>query len=60
MNKRLFTELVESMAQMDEIVRGKRAPSRKTRAHRSLEGPPDRHQQRPKARTQGTRCVRPK
>ena len=29
MNKKLFSELVESMTQMDEIVRGKRAPSRK-------------------------------
>ena len=28
MNKRLFGELVESMTQMDEIVRGARAPSR--------------------------------
>src|SRR6185436_292730 len=29
MNKKLFSELVESMTQMNEIVRGKRAPSRK-------------------------------
>ena len=29
MNKKLFRELVESMTQMNEIVRGKRAPSRK-------------------------------
>ena len=29
MNKNLFSELVESMTQMNEIVRGKRAPSRK-------------------------------
>ena len=28
MNKRLFAELVESMMQMNEIVRGERAPSR--------------------------------
>jgi len=28
-NKKLFSELVESMTQMNEIVRGKRAPSRK-------------------------------
>lgn len=28
MNKKLFAELVESMAQMNEIVRGERAPSR--------------------------------
>ena len=28
MNKRLFAELVESMTQMNEIVRGERAPSR--------------------------------
>ena len=28
MNKKLFKELVESMTQMDEIVRGERAPSR--------------------------------
>jgi putative transcriptional regulator len=27
-NKRLFAELVESMTQMNEIVRGERAPSR--------------------------------
>jgi putative transcriptional regulator len=31
MNKKLFSELVESMTQMNEIVRGKRAPSRKFR-----------------------------
>jgi len=29
MNKKLFSELVASMTEMDEIVRGKRAPSRK-------------------------------
>ena len=29
MNKKLFSELVRSMTQMNEIVRGKRAPSRK-------------------------------
>lgn len=29
MNKKLFGELVESMTQMGEIVRGERAPSRK-------------------------------
>ena len=29
MNKKLFSELIESMTQMNEIVRGKRAPSRK-------------------------------
>ena len=29
MNKKLFSELVESMTQMNEIVRGKRAPLRK-------------------------------
>jgi putative transcriptional regulator len=29
MNKKLFSELVESMTQMNQIVRGKRAPSRK-------------------------------
>ena len=29
LNKKLFNELVGSMTQMDEIVRGKRAPSRK-------------------------------
>ena len=28
MNKRLYAELVESMTQMNEIVRGERAPSR--------------------------------
>ena len=28
MNKKLFAELVESMTQMNEIVRGSRAPSR--------------------------------
>jgi hypothetical protein len=28
MDKRLFSELVESMKQMNEVVRGKRAPSR--------------------------------
>ena len=28
MDKKLFSELVESMKQMNEIVRGKRAPSR--------------------------------
>jgi len=28
MNKKLFAELVESMTQMNEIVRGERAPSR--------------------------------
>ena len=28
MNKKLFSELVESMTQMGEIVRGERAPSR--------------------------------
>ena len=28
MNKRLFAELVESMTQMNEIVRGERTPSR--------------------------------
>lgn len=30
MDKRLFTRLVESMGQMDEIVRGARAPSRES------------------------------
>jgi len=29
MNKKLFSELVESMNQMNEIVRGQRAPARK-------------------------------
>jgi hypothetical protein len=29
MNKKLFSELVESMTQMNEIVRGQRATSRK-------------------------------
>ena len=29
MNKKLFSELVESMTQMNEVVRGRRAPSRK-------------------------------
>ena len=29
MNKKLFSELVESMTYMNEIVRGKRAPSRR-------------------------------
>ena len=28
MKKKLFADLVESMTQMDEIVRGERAPSR--------------------------------
>ena len=28
MNERLFAELIESMTQMNEILRGKRAPSR--------------------------------
>ncbi len=28
MNKKIFSKLVESMAQMNEIVQGKRAPSR--------------------------------
>ena len=28
MNKKLFSELVESMTQMNEIARGERAPSR--------------------------------
>ena len=28
MNKKLFAELVASMAQMNEVVRGERAPSR--------------------------------
>ena len=28
MNKKLFSRLVESMTQMNEIVRGERAPSR--------------------------------
>jgi len=30
-NKKLFNDLVESMTQMNDIVRGKRAPSRKFR-----------------------------
>jgi putative transcriptional regulator len=30
MDKQLFTRLVESMGQMDEIVRGVRAPSRES------------------------------
>lgn len=31
MNKKLFADLVESMTQMNEIVRGERAPSREFR-----------------------------
>ena len=39
MNKKLCSELVKSMTQMNEIVRGKRAPSG-ARLHYSVSAPP--------------------
>jgi putative transcriptional regulator len=68
MDKKLFKQLVESMGQMDDIVRGVRAPSRElqvdtakvkeTRAHRAGEGAAASHSDGPQGRLESAGRVK--